>query len=73
MGNMSYCRFENTAKDVQDCLDAIYEGDLDDMSSYEIQGFLNFVSLCKEVSSMFENYEQEDLKDYINNFQNEES
>jgi len=23
MSNMSYCRFENTASDLQDCLDAV--------------------------------------------------
>jgi len=25
MGNLSYCRFENTAKALQDCLDAVEE------------------------------------------------
>ena len=25
MSNMSYCRFENTASDLQDCLDAVEE------------------------------------------------
>lgn len=25
MGNMSYCRFENTSHDLTDCLDALYE------------------------------------------------
>ena len=25
MSNMSYCRFENTARDLQDCLDAVEE------------------------------------------------
>ena len=27
MGNMSYCRFENTSRDLQDCLSAIYNGE----------------------------------------------
>ena len=27
MGNMSYCRFENTARDLRDCLEAINDGE----------------------------------------------
>ena len=38
MGNMSYCRFENTAADLRDCLSAIHRGETDDLSSYEISG-----------------------------------
>ena len=34
MGNMSYCRFENTIKDIADCIDALDGAgwDLDEMS-----------------------------------------
>jgi len=28
MANMSYCRFENTRKDLDDCLDALREGNI---------------------------------------------
>lgn len=28
MGNMSYCRFENTLRDLQDCYDHMDDGDL---------------------------------------------
>ena len=38
MGNMSYCRFENTARDLRDCVQAIENGELDDLSSYEKDG-----------------------------------
>ena len=41
MGNMSYCRFENTAADLRDCLSAIHRGETDDLSSYEIDGLKN--------------------------------
>ena len=35
MGNMSYCRFENTARDLRDCLDAIENGaHTEDLNSY---------------------------------------
>ena len=33
MGNMSYCRFENTLSDMHDCFDNLY--DVDEMSQYE--------------------------------------
>ena len=33
---MSYCRFENTARDLRDCLDAIENGaHTEDLNSYE--------------------------------------
>lgn len=43
MANMSYCRFENTIKDLQDCVYAMEEAetmaDLD-MNEYEERAFL---------------------------------
>lgn len=43
MANMSYCRFENTMRDLQDCVYAMEESetmaDLD-MNQYEEQAFL---------------------------------
>ncbi len=33
MGNMSYCRFENTAQDLQDCVRAIENGDVYDFNN----------------------------------------
>ena len=39
MANMSYCRFENTARDLRDCVQAIENGEhTDDLSSYEKGG-----------------------------------
>ena len=37
MTNMSYCMFENTDQDIQQCINAIESGEVDinDMSSYE--------------------------------------
>ena len=39
MSNMSYCRFENTSRDLQDCIEAIqnhYE-ECTDLSRYELR------------------------------------
>jgi hypothetical protein len=35
MSNMSYCRYENTSADMQDCLDAIRYDGLTDLSGSE--------------------------------------
>jgi len=67
MGNMSYCRFENTAQDLQDCVRAIENGDVYDFSSYELNGFKELVRLAGELANMdheteriIEHYENQD-------------
>ena len=37
MGNMSYCRFENTSKDLDDCIQAIENNEISELNEYEIQ------------------------------------
>jgi hypothetical protein len=66
MANMSYCRFENTAQDMKDCLDALEEagGIIEymeecDPSDYERRGMKQFFLLVKNA---YETY-----KDEINN------
>lgn len=61
MSNMSYCRFENTTKDIADCIDALNENDWDiekmikDASSkYEAVSMKRFIRLCKQVVEGFE-------------------
>jgi len=49
MANMSYCRFENTTKDMQDCLYAIEEGDTRDLSRYEASALREFLALADEI------------------------
>ena len=43
MGNMSYCRFENTLADMEDCLNALENGlDAEELSGYEVSALRNF-------------------------------
>jgi len=50
MSNMSYCRFENTARDLQDCLDAIQNGEINDLSSqYEVDALEELLEICKNI------------------------
>ena len=58
MGNMSYCRFENTARDLRDCIQAIENGEhTDDLSSYEKDGLEELLSYCEEMFNMKEEIE----------------
>ncbi len=48
---MSYCRFENTATDLREVVQTLQEGDLeiDDLSSYEINGLQEILDLASEI------------------------
>jgi uncharacterized protein YhfF len=49
MANMSYCRFENTTRDMQDCINAIEEGDTRNLSRYEASALREFLDLANEI------------------------
>tara|TARA_R100001591_G_C4316840_1_gene174398 strand:- start:61 stop:255 length:195 start_codon:yes stop_codon:yes gene_type:complete len=49
MGNMSYCRFENTANDLTDCVNAIRSGQTEDLNQYEVQGLRRLLDLCNDI------------------------
>ena len=52
MANMSYCRFENTAKDLRDCYNAIRNGEIYELSEYEIEGLRDILELSKDIIEM---------------------
>lgn len=51
MSNMSYCRFENTARDLQDCVAAMEDAnsleDLD-LSKYELMAFHEMFNIARD-------------------------
>ena len=49
MSNMSYCRFENTARDVEDCLEAIDNGAIHDMSTQEAEALRSLLEYAKHI------------------------
>ena len=49
MGNMSYCRFKNTSIDLQDCLEAIENNELDDLVDYEYEGIQDILDCCEAI------------------------
>ena len=57
--NMSYCRFENTVKDMWDCQDHLW--DEEDLSDEEKRYRQKFIEICREVADEFpENLDEED-------------
>jgi hypothetical protein len=58
MGNMSYCRFENTARDMQDCLRAIEDREVYDFSDYELRGFKDVISIAQDIVNMEDDIER---------------
>jgi hypothetical protein len=56
MANMSYCRMENTARDLQDCVNAIEEGEYTpgEMSASEMRGLREIVELAEVITQQLE-------------------
>ena len=63
MGNMSYCRFENTANDLADCVSAIQRGDTQELNTYEVQGLRRLLDLCNDIIDE-EEYIREIIESY---------
>ena len=75
MGNMSYCRFENTSNDLMDCMEALEELDVEqvsEMSSYEREGLKELVRLSNEISNQFSLEDIQDLVDEAEQLEYEE-
>ena len=58
MGNMSYCRFENTFGDLGECYDALSEmPDTSELSESEKCAMKNLIKLCGDIYGDFEDFE----------------
>lgn len=51
--NMSYCRFENTYVDLQDCYDSLREKSLDELSETEKKYAKKLIKMCKDIADNF--------------------
>ncbi len=59
MSNMSYCRFENTYRDLKDCQEALQdeggvEGIEEEASQNEKPYIKDLIELCREIVDEFE-------------------
>ena len=55
---MSYCRFENTARNLGDCLDAIENEKINNLSSYEKNGLQDLLDYCEAILEYQEQIEE---------------
>jgi hypothetical protein len=53
MANMSYCRFENTLSDLNDCLNEMENGIENTLSRTESRSFAELVEICRLISERF--------------------
>ena len=61
MANMSYCRMQNTAQDLRDCINAIEEGEYaDEISRNEQRSLAEIVELARQIIEDLE-YEIEEI------------
>ncbi len=64
MANMSYCRFENTSGDLQDCLEALQEDKLTkDSSRSEIRAAEDIYEIAREYIREYEDWLYRDNED----------
>ena len=63
MSNMSYCRFENTARDLRDCVNAYQSGDVADLNEYEVVGLQEILDLANTIIND-EDFIKEIIEDY---------
>jgi len=49
---MSYCRFENTAKALRDCVNAIQDREIDNLSTYEVNGLAEIQLLAMDIVAL---------------------
>ena len=57
---MSYCRFENTAKALRDCVYAIQDNETNNLSTYETNGLAEIQLLAMDIVAM-----QDEIVDII--------
>jgi len=49
MANMSYCRFQNTYRDLQDCIYALNDNGPDTLSAQELRYAKMMMQLCEDM------------------------
>lgn len=75
MANMSYCRFHNTAMDLDDCLEALEWEDDEKLSDFEWRAanrmFRRFLDFMVD-RDIIEEFDEERLGEYLNRFKDED-
>ena len=66
--NMSYCRFQNTANDLSDCVDALNENDINEenehgekLSEKEFRSAKRLIELAREIADLYEDVDLDEI------------
>lgn len=51
---MSYCRFENTSRDLNDCIEAIENGEIDELNEHEIEAIKTMQYQAKCIIELYD-------------------
>ena len=70
MANMSYCRFQNTLGDFEDCVDAI--DNAKELSLDEQRAAFWLIKRARELAEQFEDHSDDDIWKFIKSFSGEE-
>jgi len=73
MSNMSYCQFENTDKDLQECLDLLRERNISSNSEKRVANrILQTILLFLHDEEIIENYDAGKIKEIIEECEKQE-
>ena len=65
MPNMSYCRFENTFSDLQDCLNALEDSGTEVLSRTEKRKAIGMIDLCRRyIETAEEVFDENEIDNY---------
>ena len=62
MANMSYCRFENTYRDLVDCLRALSGSGADSLSDSELQYANMMMQVCEDIVHNYDDEVKDELE-----------
>ena len=65
MANMSYCRFHNTKQDLQDCIQAIENGEIQDLDYSEKSALSDILDMAERLAEEVDEI-REQLENNIN-------
>ena len=74
MGNMSYCRFENTVSDLGDCqlaLEDLLMGDSKPLSDRELSKARELISTCADILALVQEQSGMDRREFLNKMDND--
>jgi len=68
MGNMSYCRFENTVSDLDDCqmaLEDLFQGDSKPLSRTEFNKAIELIQTCADIMMLVQEHSCYNSEDFV--------